>query len=253
MKELLLNSGIELDYDGFIKIPKWVKRVKIDIGLSDGAPQSAKWLEKEEDLMVFGFEPNHHNIATIKSRNSNWSVTINPKKISHSFYLIECALSNVEHMELTPFYYTSNDPGCSSLLEPNEFPVGEVVNVQTWSLNHFLKHFPFHQIPYIDFVKSDCQGVDIDVIKGGSQYLDKIAIFTCEADDTRYKGSHNTLSALQNLFKKNGFFQYQNYMKFTSKIWGPRLKRIHVEDPTFINKLLVHNIAKHKIQAYQVG
>ena len=189
MKELLIRSGIAFDNDGFIKIPSWVKRVKIDVGLSDGAPQSAKWLEQEHDLLVFGFEPNHHNIANIKNRNSNWSVTINPNKIGHSFYLIECALSNVAQMELIPFYYTSNDPGCSSLLEPNEFLVGEVVNVETWSLNHFFKYFPFHQIPYVDFVKTDCQGVDIQVIEGCSNFLDKIAIFTCEADDTRYKGS----------------------------------------------------------------
>lgn len=253
MKELLLQSGIKFDDDGFIKIPQWVKRVKIDVGLSDGAPQSAKWLEQEPDLLVFGFEPNHHNVAAIKCRSSDWSVTLNPKKIGHSFYLIECALSDVSQMELTPFYYTSNDPGCSSLLEPNEFPVGEVIKVQTWSLNHFLKYFPFHQIPYIDFVKTDCQGVDIDVIKGSSEYLNKIAIFTCEADDTRYKGSHNSLKALQSLFKEYDFFQYKNYMSFTSKIWGPRLKRIDVEDPTFINQRLAHNIVKNRIQAYQEG
>lgn len=253
MKELLLQSGIEFNDDGFIKIPQWVKRIKIDVGLSDGAPQSAKWLEQEPDLLVFGFEPNHRNVAAIKCRDSDWSVTLNPKKIGHSFYLIECALSNVSKMELTPFFCTSNDPGCSSLLEPNEFPVDEVIKVQTWSINHFLDYFPFHQIPYIDFVKTDCQGVDIDVIKGSSKYLDKIAIFTCEADDTRYKGSHNSLEALQSLFRKYGFFQYKSYMSFTSKIWGPRLKRIHVEDPTFINQRLAQIIVKNRIQAYQEG
>ena len=253
MKQLLINSGIELDDDGYIKIPSWVNRVKIDVGLSDGAPQSAKWLEQESGLLVFGFEPNHHNTAAIKSRSSDWSVTLNPKKINQSFYLIECALSNVTQMELTPFYYTSNDPGCSSLLEPNEFPVGEVVNVQTWSLNHFLKHFPFHQIPYIDFVKTDCQGVDIDVIKGGSQYLEKIAIFTCEADDTRYKGSKNTIEELQKIFRDHGFFQYKNFMRVSSKFIGPRLKYIHTEDPTFINKSLSKQIARNKVRAYQEG
>jgi len=253
MKELLLKSGLQLDANDFIQIPPWVKRVKIDVGLSDGAPQEATWLEHEKDLLVFGFEPNHHNTAAIKARDSDWSVTINPKKIGHSFYLIECALSNVAQMELTPFYYTSNDPGCSSLLEPNEFPVGEVVNVQTWSLNHFLRHFPFHQIPYIDFIKTDCQGADIQVIEGCSEYLDKVAIFTCEADDTRYKGSNNTLSAIKALFIKYGFFQYQNYMKTLSKIWRPRLKYIHTEDPTFINTRLRQQIAQNKIRAYQVG
>lgn len=253
MKELLVNSGLSLDSDGFIEIPSWVKRVKIDVGLSDGAPQSARWLEEEKDLLVFGFEPNHHNVAAIKARSSDWSVTLNPKNINQRFYLIECALSNIPEMQLTPFYYTSNDPGCSSLLEPNEFPVDEIVNVETWSLNHFLKHFPFHQIPYIDFIKTDCQGMDIHVVEGCSEYLDRVAIFTCEADETRYKGSTNTFGSLKKLFFQKGFALYQNYMSVTSKFFGGRLKYIHTEDPTFINGRLRKQIAKNKVRAYQQG
>jgi len=253
MKNLLIQSGIQFDDDGYIQIPRWVQRVKIDVGLSDGAPQSAQWLEQEKDLLVFGFEPNHHNIANIKARTSDWSVTLNPNKINTSFYLIECALSNVSEMALTPFYYTSNDPGCSSLLEPNEFPVGEIVNVQTWSLNHFLKYFPFHRIPYIDFIKTDCQGVDIQVIEGCSKFLDKVAVFTCEADDTRYKGSKNTSAAISKLFEKYGFFEYRKYMGTLSKFIGPRLKYIHTEDPTFINQRLRKAIAKDKVCAFQQG
>lgn len=253
MKDLLIRSGIQFDIDGYIQIPDWVKRVKIDVGLSDGAPQSAKWLDEEKDLMVFGFEPNHHNTAAIKTRSSDWAVTLNPNKLNTSFYLIECALSNVSELSLTPFYYTSNDPGCSSLLEPNEFPVGEIVNVQTWSLNHFLKYFPFHRIPYIDFVKTDCQGVDLHVIEGCSQFLDKIAIFTCEADDTRYKGSQNNLAAISKLFSEHEFFQYKKYMGTLSKFIGPRLKYIKTEDPTFINRRLRKAIANDKVRAFQEG
>lgn len=254
MDTLLRNSGIEIDNDGFMVIPSWVKRVKLDIGLSDGAPQSAKWLEQEpDDLLIFGFEPNHHNIQSIRSRDSDWSVSIHPKHIGKRFYLIECALSDVKEPQITPFYYTANDPGCSSLLQPKEFPVTEIVNVPTWSLNHFFRHFPFHQIPYIDFMKTDCQGADIQVIKGGSEFLDRIAIATCEADDTRYLGSRNTLDSLKSIFKTSGFIQYKPYMKNLSKIFGPRLKFIHTEDPTFINQALRPQIALNKVRAYQEG
>lgn len=253
MKNLLIQSGIQFDIDGYIQIPEWVRKVKIDVGLSDGAPQSAQWLEQEKDLLVFGFEPNPHNIATIKARASDWSVTLNPNKINASFYLVECALSNVSAMVLTPFYCTSNDPGCSSLLEPNEFPVGEIVNAQTWSLNHFLTYFPFHRIPYIDFIKTDCQGADILVIEGCSDFLDKVAIITCEADDTRYKGSKNSLTAISKLFSKYEFFQYRKYMRTLSKFIGSRLKYINTEDPTFINKRLKKFIDKDKVRAFQQG
>jgi len=253
MKDFLIESGIEFDSSGKIKIPAWVKRVKLDIGLSDGAPQAAKWLEQESDLLVFGFEPNNNNIKNIRSRNSEWSTTLHPKHINKRFYLIECALANVQDMFQKKFYYTKLDPGCSSLLKPKEFEISEEVSVQTWSLNHFFDLFPFETIPFIDFIKTDCQGSDIDVLKGCSRYLNKIAIYTCEADDTRYHESTNTIQNLSNEFSKHNFFLYKNYMKKTTKFLRPRLKYIDTEDPTFVNRSLREEIEKYKIKAYQKG
>jgi FkbM family methyltransferase len=253
MKELLLKSGIEFDEEGFIKIPEWVKRVKIDVGLSENAPQSQRWIEREKDLLVFGFEPNPMNLEKIKARNSEWSVTLHPKFIGQRIFLIECALSNVQEMEQMEFYCTSDDPGCSSLLKPKEFAVGGVVQVQTWSLNHFLSYFPFHKIPYIEFIKTDCQGVDIDVVKGCSKFLGRVAVFTCEADDTRYHKSKNTIDALDEIFIKNGFIRYKKFMKNLTKFIGPRLKYIETEDPTYINQRLRKQIQENKIRAFQEG
>ena len=48
-----------------IKLPKWCKRIKIDIGLSDNAPQTRIWLENQSDLIVFGFEPVKDNYKKI--------------------------------------------------------------------------------------------------------------------------------------------------------------------------------------------
>lgn len=253
MRDLLIKSGIEFDEDGYIKIPDWAKRVKIDIGLSENAPQSQRWLEKEKDLLIFGFEPNPKNIEKIRSRDSEWSVTLHPKFINERVFLIECALSDVQQMQLIDFYCTSEDPGCSSLLKPKEFEVGAVVQVQVWSLNHFLKFFPFHKIPYIEFIKTDCQGVDIDVVRGCSEYLDRIAIFTCEADDTRYINSKNTIEALDNIFSQHGFIRYKNFMKNLTKFIGPRLKYIDTEDPTYINQSLRKEIQRNRIRAFQEG
>lgn len=253
MRELLEKSGIEFDENGLIKIPNWVKRVKIDIGLSDGAPQSAQWLECEDDLLVFGFEPNPNNCSIIKKRGSNWATTINPRKINREFYLIECALGNVNEMALQSFYCTRDDPGCSSLLPPKEFEVAEVIQVQTWSLNHFLTYFPFNQIPYIDFIKSDCQGSDLEVLQGCSRYMNNIAVFTCEADDSRYQNSSNTLKNISREFSKHNFYLYKKYMNTLSKLLGPRLKYINTEDPTFINRNLRKQIALNKVRAFQRG
>ena len=50
-----------------IKIPSWAKRVKLDIGMSLNAPNSQKWLEADNELCVFGFEPNISNLGVVLS------------------------------------------------------------------------------------------------------------------------------------------------------------------------------------------
>mgnify|MGYP003395162049 CR=1 FL=1 len=70
------NLGLELcGYLGFsklldiktgkLKIPKWAKQIKIDIGLSFAAPNSALWLDNLPDRIVFGFEPNPENVQEL--------------------------------------------------------------------------------------------------------------------------------------------------------------------------------------------
>ena len=53
-KTYLMNNMVEL--------PKGINRINIDIGLSFNAPVSFEWLEKDSELVVFGFEPNSGNI-----------------------------------------------------------------------------------------------------------------------------------------------------------------------------------------------
>ena len=73
MINLLKKSGIKF-INNKIKIPDWCKRIKIDIGLSENAPQTRVWLENQDDLLVFGFEPvkqNYHKILCGNSKFSN--------------------------------------------------------------------------------------------------------------------------------------------------------------------------------------
>jgi hypothetical protein len=249
MKNFLQLCGIEFDGD-YIKIPTWCKRVKLDIGLSENAPQSQIWLEREGDLLIFGFEPLLYNLLSIRRGNSKWPIKLDPKFINHRFLLIEAALSNVTDAQTMDFFETYPDTGCSSLLEPKSFGVTNVSHVIVWSLNHFLEFFPFHIIPYIDYIKTDCQGTDLEILRGCSKYLSKVAIYTCEADNRRYINSKNSIFEIDKLFKLNGFKRYRLLSNFFSK---NRILNINVDDPTYINQKLIKEIKDNSICAYQKG
>jgi len=119
----------------FDKIPECKKRVKIDIGLSYNPPSTYKWFEndnKNNDLYVFGFEPNPYNCKCIYNLDSKY------------FYI------NDEYMQIIPvalsdkngemdFYCMKNDSGTSSLYYPDKSlgDIKEVVKVPVFTLKDF--------------------------------------------------------------------------------------------------------------------
>jgi FkbM family methyltransferase len=248
MKELLKYSGIPFKGD-YIDIPTWCKRVKIDIGLGHNAPQSEIWLESDPDLLVFAFEPVSSNVNLIRNEGcTNRPIKLNSHRINKSIYLIETALGNVENPSKININVTTDDPGCSSLLIPRWFKVKSVEEVNFFSLFHFFQYFPFHIIDRIDYLKTDCQGFDFDILNGIGRYLDRIAIVTSEAENFRYKNSNNSSKMISKFFKNNNFICFHKYSKFFH-----RDINIQVEDPTFINRKYLDEIRRGQISAYQVG
>jgi len=264
MKEFLIQSGLPFK-DGFIEIPSWCKRVKIDVGLSINAHHSQLWLEKDPTTIIFGFEPNPFNANKVRERSSNTPVMLDsPKYLNKNFFLLECALSDIKGGGVSEFFCTP-DGGCSSLLEPKHFEVETVVQVANWSLNDFLQYFPFHQISYIDYVKTDCQGADFGVIKGCSEYLEKIAVFTCEADNWRYHNSKNSKRVITKYFEDRYFFKlklFNRFIRFQSFTKYPLFNRyldlhgfedIYTEDPTFINHRFIDRLKSDGVSIFQKG
>src|SRR5579872_5432908 len=103
--------------DGKIDIPKHINHIKIDIGLSYSAPMAQYWLSHEENLLVFGFEPNPNSVQSIlqgaaKQHNSH-ATPLETKFIGQNFFLIPCALG-ISSKPTVPFFITKNDCGCSS-------------------------------------------------------------------------------------------------------------------------------------------
>jgi hypothetical protein len=155
-----------LDENEKIKIPSWTKRVKIDVGTSLNAPNSEVWLNEDDELCVFGFEPNKYNVQTIKEGQTYWPNHIKKERIGNSFFLVETALSDKLIPEID-FYCTDGlNTGTSSIYKPTYFDVKEITKVPLITLEYFFNFFPWEKIEYIDQLKIDAQASDFNIIKG---------------------------------------------------------------------------------------
>jgi len=225
-------------YVDFNKIPNEIQRIKLDIGLSYSAPHTQIWLDnnKENDLYVFGFEPNpecYNSIINknIKKRNENHSTPIENKYIDDNkyFQVIPIALSNNEKEEYIDFYVMKNDCGTSSLFKPNDLNLGEikqVIKVPVFSLKNFFDLFNWNRFPIIEYLKIDAQGADLDIIKGAGDYITRIIYITAEPESNQYLNCNNNTEI--------------NMINYLEKYDFIRVKHPNTSDPTFLNKKFMH-------------
>lgn len=233
-------------YIDFNKIPLNKKRVKIDIGLSYNAPHTQIWFENDninDDLYVFGFEPNIYNVQNILNKNIvNYHTYVLENKYidNNHFALINVALSNVKEMKEMDFYCTNNDPGTSSLYCPNNNlneKNKDIIKVPVYSLKHFFDIFDWNRFPYIEYIKIDAQGSDLDILIGAKDYLkNKVVYITAEPESLHYDN-----------IQHNNFNNIKNYLESQDFIF---INHPNTNDPTFINKKFLH--LKDKIYIAQI-
>jgi len=227
------------------KINDNIKNIKLDIGLSYNAPYSQVWLEQDPDLMVIGFEPNPDSVSCILSteeiekRNDMHGYPIRKKYINDRFFLFPIALSDVQTQAEMYFYKTERDTGTSSLFEPHLSlgPVKEKIYVPVFSLKHFFDLFPFNRFEYIEYIKIDAQGSDLNILKGAGDYLkEKVVYITAEPECVDYTGCDgNTVENITNYLSTQGF---------------DRIYHKNTADPTFINTKFLY--LKDSIFIYQL-
>jgi len=230
MQKILSNNGIKLE-NNKISIPSTIKHIKFDVGLSYGAPQSQRWLSTEPDLLVFGFEPNPESIECIVSPNNKKRDVSHADVLDISYiqskhmYIIPIALGNIE--STVPFYITDGDVGCSSLFKPTDTfqqlrPIKSIVNVPVFKLSQFMELLPWNQVPFVDYIKIDAQGADLDIVKGGEHWIsEKVVYITLEAESNVYSGCEgNTLSNINTYMNSIGFIF---------------IHHPNTSDPTFVN------------------
>jgi len=205
-------------------IPNSCSHVKLDIGLSYNAPQSQSWLSREDSgLMVFGFEPNPASIACITNKNNQKQ----HRYIEEGRFVIhQCALSSVSEPTTMKFYVSQNDCGTSSLFPNDETRLGkikEVIDVPVYSLKMFFDGFPWDRFQYIDYVKIDAQGSDLNILKSAGSYLsERVVYVTAEGDGNQYIGADECSAT--NIIS---YMESQGFM---------RIHHTNTIDPTFVNK-----------------
>lgn len=224
----------------FSNIPENINKIKIDIGLSADHPHSRNWLSQDNDLYVFGFEPNIESVNILKNINfelqRRLEIESNPERnqflhnLEHNFCVIPVALGNVRDVSYVDFYQMDKDCGTSSLYAPLDKslgPIKSIIKTPLYSLKHFFDIFDWGRFPYIEYIKIDAQGSDYNILLGAGDYLkERVVYITAEPESTQYENSENNTTAnITNYLESQGFIQVFDR---------------NTRDPTFLNKKFEH-------------
>ena len=255
----------KLDENSHYEIPDNYKHIKIDVGLAGEAPNSAIWLIETTDRFVIGIEPLPYHWEMINNFESSNSkrpypydfpivqmeegvVKLNEQnicEINDRFLGIECAIDNVPEPTTRTFYQmdrTGGASGSSSLLKPTKHHphfIEEEIMVQALSLEKILDHVDWNRFPFIEQIKIDCEGHDLEVIKSIGKYLNRVVFITAEVSSTNanhWEGSTNHQD-LYSFMNDNNFAQTQ----------------IKGADVTFVNKELEPLSVSHNLGCTVLG
>ena len=206
------NSRVEFD----LSIPETAKKVRIDVGLSYHAPQSAAWLELNNDLYVIGIEANKYNVARI-NKYGLWYLKNNliyKRKINQNFKLLYCAIANVKKPTHLDFYNMHGDSGTSSLLKPTNkllktynYKIHKITKVPAIPLSTIIEKIPKDKFSLIELVKIDTQGSDLEVIKSINGHLDRIVCIQVETSTFGQYENAGSSNSIINYLESNNFYE----------------------------------------------
>lgn len=253
VKNFLEESGFVFN-EGYIDVPLAMSHLKIDVGLSENAPQSQRWIEADHDTFVFGFEPISENRKRINSGDSDWPLKLNPKYIGERIYIVPSALYSRHVPEGMEFNVTRNDPGCSSLLKPVNFEIAYLEQVQVWTLDNFLATIDPVRFPVIDHLKVDVQGSDFEVIKGIGSSFGRLLSITIEVDTSGYHGTTNHYPSIVSYMRERGFrrLRFPKLLQYLLRINNVKLE-VEIDDPTFINYAKLFRMRNRNLLLFQRG
>ena len=135
-KELVFDSENRLDENGNFKFPDCVKKIRIDVGLSNEAYHSCEWLLNNEDIAVIGVEANpkcQQNLLLGNTANSYiHTLCLEGERICRFVgYISEVYLKkNLLNLDLTqPENQQMIPSGCIEISGFNPFIIGRALIV----------------------------------------------------------------------------------------------------------------------------
>ena len=256
----------KLDKRGKLIVPEDQAYIKFDVGLAGEAPHSAIWLSETDDRFVIGIEPlsyhwemlRQYEVSSgIRDYPENYPilqleegvVKLNRENISEigdRFCGLQCAVDNVEEISEMDFYMmdpTDGASGSSSLLKPTEkHPrfIEKVVKTPVVSLEMILDHVDWERFPFIEHIKTDCEGKDFDVVNSIGKYLDRIVFITSEwsvNNEGHWEGQNNNVDFTHFMIHNN--FHVTGYKG--------------CQDVLFINKNYLDEIINLKLNSKMLG
>jgi FkbM family methyltransferase len=186
---------------------KEYKRLHIDVGANEGKA-ALHYAIHEPNTYIIAFEPIPTLVQSIKDKSKHLK----------NIMVVEAAVSNfdgTETLKVSPPSEQYGDFACSSLLDFSEkaktewigredFKVIHQIPVKVMRLDSF---FIANDITYVDYLKIDTQGHDLNVLKGCGDLLSIIKSGEMEAAtkvDVLYKGQ-NTKDECIEFLESNGF------------------------------------------------
>lgn len=206
--DLFVENTFSKIKNGKLDIPSYINQIRIDVGLNVGI-NAAKWLADRPDRFVIGIEPLQYHwdlVQEFKSEEENGGFPYSDKfflqlkknkveylhqdicDIKDRFCGIFAAIDDVKTITTKDFYVFSPlgaRSGGSSLLtptrqHPNDGFLDDVEKVYACSLEQVLDLIPWDRFPYIEHIKTDCEGHDPIVTRSIGKYLNRIVYITSE-------------------------------------------------------------------------
>jgi FkbM family methyltransferase len=175
----------ELDNNDKLILPKNTKKIMIDVGTSVNWGNSVNFINENPNTgTVIGIEPNINSwllgkgIHFFNKKDHIKSLPDYTKNFSNRIIFLPVALAPFEGFTK----FNCNDKlGTSSILD-SAFKTDNTTVVPTIKLAQIIKMIP-DNFDYIDLLKIDAEGFDLQVLKSGEEHLSRVAVIAVECDN----------------------------------------------------------------------
>jgi FkbM family methyltransferase len=205
-------------------------KLRIDVGTSINAPVSKWWADNLEDRFIIVIEPNP-DCWHAQNLHPRLQQFMNVPKVfgdNDNVYGIEGGCDNVTELEQKDFHIMNYHQGNSSFLMPHngvipndeqDITIDRTEKVDVFSLGMLLDKLDYE---YVELIKTDAQGKDLDIMKGLGDHVDRVLHMDCENDVTNQYAGAGTYGDLLSYAEEIGFEKYANLPGGDTRFWNTR-------------------------------